>query len=92
MKRSLALPCLSLALAACATSPRYAVVQEQNPGIEHLISCAASISWNICYQKADEICPAGYITLSEHANYGRNELFVHCPPGESKAPEVTPLL
>jgi len=92
MKRSLALPCLPLVLAACAAQPRYVLVQEQHPGIEHLVSCAASMTWNICYQKAEEICPGGYTTLSEHANHGRNELFVHCQPGESQRPEVAPLL
>jgi hypothetical protein len=32
--------------------------------IEYLIACGAGIGWNICYERANEICPSGYKTLS----------------------------
>lgn len=55
--------------------------QEINRGSsqkEFLIACGASLGWNICYEKANEICPKGYKTLSEQAGFNRKELRISC--------------
>ena len=48
-------------------------------GAEYLIACGASLGWNICYDKANEICPSGYTTLSEQSGFNRKELRITCP-------------
>ena len=46
---------------------------------EFLVACGAGTGWNICYKRANEICPAGYVTLSETAGFNRKELRFSCP-------------
>jgi len=46
---------------------------------EFLIACGASLGWNICYEKANKICPDGYETLNEKAGFNRKELRIVCP-------------
>src|SRR4051794_30474277 len=58
-------------LTACTT------VQEiRRPGgrTEYQIACGASLGWNICYKKANELCPAGYETVAEQGDINRKEL------------------
>ena len=33
--------------------------------IDYLITCDARLGWNICYDKANEVCPSGYRTIFE---------------------------
>ena len=46
---------------------------------EYLIACGAGLGWNICYEKANKICPNGYETISEDAGFNRKELRIICP-------------
>ncbi|MER0170109.1 MAG: hypothetical protein DU489_05770 [Nitrosomonas sp.] len=46
---------------------------------EFLIACGAGSGWNICYEKANELCPLGYKTLFEDAGFNRKELRISCP-------------
>ena len=46
---------------------------------EFIIACGASLGWNICYDKANEVCPTGYKTLNEDAGFNRKELRISCP-------------
>ena len=65
----------------CALTAGCTTVQEirrPNGEIEYLIACGASTGWNVCYDKANEVCPDGYITLSEDAGFNRKELRIVC--------------
>lgn len=46
---------------------------------EFLIACGAALGWNICYDKANDICPKGYKTLAQDAGFNRKELRISCP-------------
>src|SRR6476646_7954754 len=39
--------------------------------VKYLIACGAGTGWNICYAHANEVCPTGYMTLSEGAGFNR---------------------
>jgi hypothetical protein len=34
---------------------------------------------NICYDRANEVCPNGYTTISGQAGFNRKELRIACP-------------
>jgi len=63
-------------LSACTTTQE---IKRPDGGKEYLIACGASLGWNICYEKANNICPSGYTTLSEKAGFNRKELRISCP-------------
>ncbi len=84
--RHFALAGALILLSACTTTRR---PDQSKTGLDFLISCGSSMTWNLCYVKANQICPAGYATLSEHANFDRNELFVECTE-EPVNPKVVP--
>lgn len=65
-----------LPLAGCTTVQQ---IKRPNGQKEYLIACGASLGWNICYNKANELCPKGYNTVSEHAGFNRKELKIVCP-------------
>lgn len=67
---------VALALAGCTTTQE---IRRPDGSIEYLIACGASLGWNICYKKANEICPTGYNTLAEDAGFNRKELRISCP-------------
>jgi len=67
---------LSLALAACSTSQRIA---RPDGSSEFLIQCGASTGWDICYSKANEVCPTGYADLDKDAGFNRKTLRINCP-------------
>jgi hypothetical protein len=46
---------------------------------EYLIAYGASLGWNICYNKANKLCPTGYTTVAERAGFNRKELRIACP-------------
>jgi hypothetical protein len=76
MKRTLAAIFTLVLITGCTT------LQEiKRPGgeVEYLIACGASLGWNICYDRANKVCPTGYTTLSEQAGFNRKELCIACP-------------
>ena len=81
MKRITAAAILILLLAGCTTTQE---IRRPDGTVEYLIACGASLGWNICYDKANQICPGGYTTLSENAGFNRKELRITCP--SSKKP------
>lgn len=76
MPRSLIAACLAALAAACTTSEERPV-----PGgdAEYAISCGY-LNWIYCYERANELCPAGYRTLSQSEGYGPKEMRVACRP------------
>lgn len=66
---------LLLAAAGCATSQE---IRRPDGSTEYLISCGY-FGWYICYDKANELCPGRYKTLSESAGFDRKELRIACP-------------
>jgi len=69
-----------LALAGCTTTQE---IRRPDGSVEYLVACGASLGWNICYEKANEICPSGYNTLSEDSGFNRKELRISCPAAKS---------
>jgi hypothetical protein len=67
---------LLVAMTGCATTQE---IRRPDGTIEYLIACGASLGWNICYDKANYICPSGYKTLAEDAGFNRKELRIACP-------------
>jgi hypothetical protein len=66
----------AIIISACTTTQE---IRRPDGSTEYLVACGASLGWNICYDKANEICPAGYTTLSEDAGFNRKELRISCP-------------
>ena len=48
-------------------------------GRDFVIGCGARLGWNVCYRRANDICPSGYSTMSENAGFNRKELTISCP-------------
>ena len=59
-------------------------IRRPDGSTEFLIACGASLGWNICYDKANEICPGGYKTLAEDAGFNRKELRISCPAAQKQ--------
>lgn len=72
-----------LALMGCTATQK---VSRPDGSTEYLVACGAGTGWNICYSKANELCPAGYNTLSEDAGFNRKELRVVCPKDGKATP------
>jgi hypothetical protein len=72
-----------LALAGCTTTQE---IKRPDGSTEYLVACGASLGWNICYKKANEICPTGYNTLSQDAGFNRKELRISCPAAKHSPP------
>ena len=70
-----------LAVAGCTTSER---ILRPGGQVEYLVACGAGTGWNICYSKANELCPSGYTTLSEDAGFNRKEMHIACPGQSAK--------
>jgi len=68
---------LSVALSACTTTEQ---IRRPDGRVEYLIACGASSGWNICYDRANEVCPNGYETLAQTSGFNRKELMIYCPP------------
>lgn len=73
---------LLVTVAGCTTTQQ---IRRPDETIEHLIACGASLGWNICYDKANEVCPSGYTTLSEDAGFNRKELRIACPGANARS-------
>lgn len=67
---------LGSVLTGCTTT-----TQIRRPGgaVEYLIACGSATGWNICYNKANQVCPSGYNTLSQQSGFNRKELRINCP-------------
>ena len=65
-----------LLISGCTTTQE---IRRPNGAVEYLVACGASLGWNICYDKANKLCPDGYLTLSEVAGFNRKELRIECP-------------
>lgn len=84
--RLTAMVSLGLALAACTT-----VEEVRRPGgaREFLIACGASTGWNICYRRANELCPTGWTTVRQDPGFNRKEMVINCPAPAS-SPQLAP--
>ena len=71
-----------LLLAGCTTSQ---AIPRPNGATEYQIACGASTGWNICYARANELCPSGYETMSERGGFNRKELRIACPAARREA-------
>jgi hypothetical protein len=67
---------LVVAATGCTTTQQ---IRRPDGSIEYLVACGSSLVWNVCYEKANEVCPAGYTTLAEDAGFNRKELRIACP-------------
>jgi hypothetical protein len=63
-------------LSACTTMEE---IRRPDGSTEYLIACGAGTGWNICYNRANEVCPTGYEILAENAGFNRKELRISCP-------------
>jgi hypothetical protein len=70
------------ATTGCTTTQE---IRRPDGTIEYLIACSASLGWNICYDKANEVCPSGYTTIFEDAGLNRKELRIACPGAKSRS-------
>jgi len=77
--RSLFLVAALLTIAGCTTTQE---IKRHDGSIEYLVACGAGSGWNICYEKANEVCPSGYNTLSQDGGFNRKELRISCPAGK----------
>jgi len=77
---------LLICLAACTTTQE---IRRPDGAIEYLVACGASLGWNICYDKANNLCPTGYTTLSEQGGFNRKELRIECPAKGVTKPQST---
>jgi hypothetical protein len=68
------------AITGCTTAQE---IRRPDGTIEYLIACDASLGWNNCYDKANEVCPSGYRTIFEDAGFNRKELRIACPGAKS---------
>jgi len=72
---SVTIICLSF-LFGCTTTQE---IKRPNGVQEYIVACGAGLGWNICFNKANELCPSGYTTISEDAGFNRKELRISCP-------------
>ncbi|MGF6440125.1 hypothetical protein QF002_000934 [Paraburkholderia youngii] len=69
------------ALTACTTAQE---IRRPGGSTEYVIGCGAGTGWNVCYARANELCPSGYNTLAEDAGFNRKELRIACPAEKSQ--------
>ena len=80
MRLPVTITTVGLLLGACTTDH---VVLRPNPSRQFAIACGAALGWSICHRRANELCPAGYNTLSQDAGFNRKELTIACPDAPS---------
>jgi hypothetical protein len=73
---------IAFLIAACTTTQPIA---RPDGRAEYLIACGASSGWNICYDRANEVCPTGWETLAQDGGFNRKELHIYCPPQQRPA-------
>ena len=45
---------------------------------EYVVACGSASGWNVCYSKANDLCPHGYRTIREDGGFNRKELQIRC--------------
>jgi hypothetical protein len=81
--RMIAAAIVVTATGGCTTTQE---VRRPDGAIEFQIACGAALGWNICYDKANELCPTGYTTVMERAGFNRKELRIACPGATKQVP------
>ena len=74
---------LLIATTGCTTTTKE--IHFPDGTIDYLITCDARFGWNICYDKANEVCPSGYTTIFEDPGFNRKELRIACPGAKSRS-------
>ena len=72
-------------LCGCTTAQS---INRVDGGHDYVIACGAGLGWNICYSRANELCPTGYTTASKVAGFDRKELTISCPAPAPSARSV----
>lgn len=85
MKSFISRICTVMALVFSASCTTTQEIKRSDGSVEFLVACGAGTGWNICYNKANELCPAGYDTLSKDAGFNRKELRISCPNQEKSS-------
>lgn len=67
---------LLVSATACTTAEE---IRRPDGRAEYVIGCGAGFGWNVCYKRANEVCPEGYETLAEDAGFNRKQLRILCP-------------
>ncbi|MEI7174824.1 hypothetical protein [Pectobacterium carotovorum] len=62
-------------LVACSTAQE---IKRPDGSIEYDIQCGAATGWDVCYSKANDVCPNGYQDLSREGGFNRKELRILC--------------
>lgn len=62
-------------IAGCATSTPIHYTDGQPA---QRIECGAATPSSVCYNKANDVCPAGYYVLAESGGFNRQSLTVRC--------------
>ena len=76
MKITLAVILTLSLIAGCTTLQE---IKRPNGEVEYLIACRAAFGFSPCYDRANKLCPTGYITLSEQSDFNQKELRIACP-------------
>lgn len=71
-----------LGAAACTTTQ---ATNRPDGNRDFVIACGAGLGWNICYDRANEVCPSGYKTVSREGGFNRKELTISCPNAPAQA-------
>ncbi len=62
-------------LAACTTAEE---IRRPGGKTQYIIACGAALGWDICYDRANELCPQGYTDVNKSAGFNRKELTIEC--------------
>ena len=79
----LAVILIGLALSGCTTLGE---IKRPDGSTEYIIGCGAGTGWNVCYDRANEVCPTGYTTIKEEGGFNRKELYIGCPKNNKISP------
>jgi hypothetical protein len=63
-------------VAGCTTVQE---VRRPGGGRDFLIACGSSTGWNVCYRRANELCPSGWTTVRQDGGFNRKEMVISCP-------------
>jgi len=82
LMRGLFILLIACAVAGCTTT---AALNRPDGSRDFVIACGAGLGWNVCYNRANEVCPSGYRTISQDAGFNRKELTISCPAAPAQA-------